>query len=83
MRKDDARAHEIMLCIQTGKTMSDINRMRFTQPEFYMKTRAEMLGLFGEMEDSLDPPGRWAARGGSSQQHPARASAQPFSAIDR
>ncbi len=54
MRKDDARAHEIMLCIQTGKTMSDTNRMRFTQPEFYMKTRAEMLTLFGEMEDSLD-----------------------------
>jgi DNA polymerase-3 subunit alpha len=54
MRKSDARAHEIMLCIQTGKTMSDPNRMRFTQPEFYVKTRDEMLKLFGEMEDSLD-----------------------------
>jgi len=54
MRKSDARAHEILLCIQTGKTMSDPQRMRFTQPEFYLKTRDEMLRMFGELEDSLD-----------------------------
>src|SRR5215469_1323316 len=54
MRKDDARAHEILLCIQTGKTMSDPQRMRFQQPEFYLKTREEMMALFGELEDSLD-----------------------------
>jgi len=54
MRKDDARAHEILLCIQTGKTMSDPNRMRFTRPEFYLKTRDEMLAMFGEMEEALD-----------------------------
>src|SRR5579863_1012334 len=54
MRKTDARAHEILLCIQTGKTMSDPQRMRFTQPEFYLKSRDEMLALFGELEDALD-----------------------------
>jgi DNA polymerase-3 subunit alpha len=54
MRKEDARAHEILLCIQTGKTMSDPQRMRFTQPEFYLKTRDEMLRMFGELEESLD-----------------------------
>ncbi len=57
MRKTDARAHEILLCIQTGKTMSDPQRMRFTQPEFYLKTRDEMLAQFGqspEIEASLD-----------------------------
>jgi DNA polymerase III subunit alpha len=54
MRKGDARAHEILLCIQTGKTMSDPQRMRFTQPEFYLKSRDEMLKLFGEVEDALD-----------------------------
>jgi len=54
MRKNDARAHEILLCIQTGKTMSDPQRMRFTQPEFYLKTRDEMLRLFGDLEDALD-----------------------------
>src|SRR5579864_237930 len=54
LRQDDARAHEILLCIQTGKTMSDPNRMRFTQPEFYLKTRQEMLELFGEVEHAVD-----------------------------
>ncbi len=54
MRKEDARAHEILLCIQTGKTMSDPQRMRFSQPEFYLKTRDEMLPMFGELEEALD-----------------------------
>ncbi len=54
LQKDDARAHEILLCIQTGKTMSDPQRMRFTQETFYLKTREEMLALFGEVEDALD-----------------------------
>jgi DNA polymerase III subunit alpha len=62
MRKEDARAHEIMLCIQTGKTMSDPDRMRFTQPEFYLKTRDEMLAMFGELEDSLNRPWEIAQR---------------------
>jgi DNA polymerase-3 subunit alpha len=43
-----------MLCIQTGKTMSDANRMRFEQPAFYLKTREEMMALFGEVEEALD-----------------------------
>jgi DNA polymerase-3 subunit alpha len=54
LRQDDARAHEVMLCIQTGKTMSDPNRMRFEQPAFYLKSREEMMALFGEVEDALD-----------------------------
>src|SRR5579872_6135612 len=62
MRKDDARAHEIMLCIQTGKTMSDANRMRFQFPEFYLKSRDEMAALFGEFENALDMPWEIAQR---------------------
>ena len=54
LRFDDARAHEIMLCIQTGKTISDPNRMRFEQEAFYIKTRDEMMTLFGEVEHALD-----------------------------
>jgi DNA polymerase-3 subunit alpha len=54
LRKTDARAHEILLCIQTGKTMSDLNRMRFEQESFYLKTREEMMALFGEVEHALD-----------------------------
>ena len=42
LHRDDAKAHEVLLCIQTGKTMSDTNRMRFQQPEFYLKSGAEM-----------------------------------------
>ncbi|HML17304.1 MAG TPA: DNA polymerase III subunit alpha [Bryobacteraceae bacterium] len=54
LRRDDARAHEILLCIQTGKTMSDPNRMRFEQDAFYLKSRDEMMALFGEVEHALD-----------------------------
>ena len=54
LRREDARAHEILLCIQTGKTMSDPNRMRWNTPDFYLKSRDEMMALFGELEDALD-----------------------------
>ena len=54
LRREDARAHEILLCIQTGKGMSDPTRMRWGAPEFYLKSREEMMELFGELEDALD-----------------------------
>ncbi|MGA2270852.1 MAG: DNA polymerase III subunit alpha [Bryobacteraceae bacterium] len=54
LRREDARAHEILLCIQTGKGMSDSTRMRWGQPEFYVKSRQEMMELFGELEDAVD-----------------------------
>jgi DNA polymerase III subunit alpha len=54
LRRDDARAHEILLCIQTAKTVNDPNRMRWTNPDFYLKSRAEMMQLFGDFEDALD-----------------------------
>ena len=54
LRKEDARAHEILLCVQTGKNMSDPTRMRWANPDFYVKSRAEMMELFGELEDALD-----------------------------
>src|SRR5437868_2717554 len=54
LTRDDVRAHEILLCIQTGKTMSDANRMRFATPDFYVKSRPEMMARFGEVEDALD-----------------------------
>ncbi len=62
LRKDDARAHEILMCIQTGKTMSDPNRMRFDHPEFYLKTKEEMLALFGELPEAVDRPWEIAQR---------------------
>jgi DNA polymerase III subunit alpha len=43
----DARAQEVLVCIQTGKTMSDTNRMKFRTNEFYFKTYEEMFAVFG------------------------------------
>ncbi len=54
LRESDARAHEILLCIQTGKSMSDLNRMRFEKNAFYLKTREQMMALFGDVEHALD-----------------------------
>jgi DNA polymerase-3 subunit alpha len=42
----DARAQEVLVCIQTGKTMSDTNRMKFRTNEFYFKTYDEMAAVF-------------------------------------
>jgi DNA polymerase-3 subunit alpha len=50
----DAKAQEVLLCIQTGKTMSDPNRMRFATDQFYFKTADEMAQVFGELPDALD-----------------------------
>src|SRR5580700_11036655 len=62
LRRDDARAHEILMCIQTGKTMSDPNRMHWDHPEFYLKSRDEMMLMFGELEDALNRPWEIAQR---------------------
>ena len=62
LRKEDARAHEILMCIQTGKTMSDPNRMHWDHPDFYLKSRDEMMALFGELEDAVNRPWEIAQR---------------------
>jgi DNA polymerase-3 subunit alpha len=54
LSRSDARAHEILLCIQTGKTMSDESRMRFKVPEFYIKSREEMLAVLRDFPEALD-----------------------------
>ncbi|MBT1076856.1 DNA polymerase III subunit alpha [Geobacter grbiciae] len=46
LNREDARAHEVLLCIQTGKTMNDSARMRFSTDEFYVKTPEEMAAAF-------------------------------------
>jgi DNA polymerase-3 subunit alpha len=62
LRREDARAHEILMCIQTGKTMSDPSRMHWDHPEFYLKSRDEMLALFGELEEAVNQPWEIAQR---------------------
>ncbi len=50
----DARAQEVLMCIQTGKTMSDAQRMRFATDQFYFKTAEEMAQVFGELPEALE-----------------------------
>ncbi|MGH9198901.1 MAG: PHP domain-containing protein, partial [Acidimicrobiia bacterium] len=44
--KDDAAAHDILLCIQTGRELADTDRLRFDTDQFYLKSRDEMDGAF-------------------------------------
>ncbi len=46
LEKKDAHVHDVLLCIQTGKTISDVDRMKFPSEEFYFKSTKEMINLF-------------------------------------
>lgn len=46
LNREDARAHEVLLCIQTGKNINDPKRMRFSAEEFYVKSPEEMAAAF-------------------------------------
>ena len=52
--KEDAEAHAALLCVQTGATLDDPNRFKFDADEFYLKTAAEMRGLFVEYPEACD-----------------------------
>jgi len=53
LAREDALAHEVLLCIQTGKTMDDPKRMRFPNDEFYVKSPQEMIQLFPEQPEAI------------------------------
>ncbi|MBR5244423.1 MAG: DNA polymerase III subunit alpha, partial [Clostridia bacterium] len=53
LRKEDSEMHDVLLCIQTGKTLEDENRMRFSGTEFYVKSGDEMAELFPEAPEAL------------------------------
>ena len=54
LRKEDAEAHDILLCIQTGKTVDDENRMRYEPQNFYLRSEEEMATLFEGYEGALE-----------------------------
>ncbi len=54
VRQEDARYHDILLCIQTGKRVDDPNRMRMSDDSYYLKSRQEMERLFHEVPEALD-----------------------------
>ncbi len=53
LHHEDAHAQEVLLCIQTGKTMGDSNRMKFATDQFYFKSAAEMARVFAELPEAL------------------------------
>src|SRR3989337_1215153 len=53
LKRENARAHEILLCIQTGSNINDPHRLRFSTDEFYMKSPEEMHRAFAEIPDAL------------------------------
>ena len=52
--KEDAKAHEILLCVQTLKTIDDEDRMKFEGEEFYLKSPEEMYAIFKGHEIALE-----------------------------
>ena len=54
LRKEDAEAHDVLLCIQTGKTIDDENRMRYEPRNFYLRSEEEMRALFEGYEGALE-----------------------------
>lgn len=53
LNREDARAHEVLLCIQTGKTMEDPTHMKFSVDEFYVKSPEEMARAFSYAPEAI------------------------------
>ncbi len=64
LERDFAKAHEVLMCLQTQTTLDDPNRFRPTTDEFYFKSGAEMVELFKDLPDAVENTARIAARCG-------------------
>ncbi len=53
LRQGDYQPHDILLCIGTGKTVNDAQRLRYTGDQFFLKTAEQMAGVFSGHEDAL------------------------------
>ena len=54
LRREDATMQDVLLCIQTGKTVDDPNRMKFQGEEFYLKSEEELRALFPGQEEAFE-----------------------------
>lgn len=54
LTRDDSKAHEVLLCIQTGKTMQDADRMKLSLDTFYFKSPDEMKEQFKEVPEAIE-----------------------------
>ena len=62
LRREDAKMQDVLLCIQTGKTVDDPNRMKFQGEEFYLKGEEELRALFPGLDDAFENTCRIAER---------------------
>ena len=62
LRKEDAKMQDVLLCIQTGKTVDEPNRMKFATEEFYLKSEEELRSLFPGCEEAFENTGKIADR---------------------
>lgn len=60
IRREDAHYQDVLMCIQTGKTLDDPNRMRFETQELYLKSEEEMRALFPDLPEACDVTGEIA-----------------------
>ena len=54
LTRDDSYAQDVLMCIQTGKTVEDTDRMRFETTEFFLKSEKDMRSLFPEYPEAAD-----------------------------
>lgn len=54
LEKQDSKAHDVLLCIQTGKTVDEENRLKFPTDEFYLKNPYEMSELFSYIPEAIE-----------------------------
>ena len=60
VRQEDAFAQDVLMCIQTGATVDDDNRMRFSNDQFYLKSESEMRRIFANIPEACDNTARIA-----------------------
>ncbi len=54
MKQSYAKAHDVLLCIQTGKLLTDENRMRFSTDQVYFRSPQEMEKLFQDIPEAIE-----------------------------
>ena len=62
LRREDAKMQDVLLCVQTGKTVDDPNRMKFLTEEFYLKSEEELRQLFPNCDEAFENTAKIAER---------------------
>jgi DNA polymerase-3 subunit alpha len=62
LNQEDAQIQDVLICIQTGKKLTDTDRLRFSSDQFYLKSSAEMKELFAAYPEAIENTRRIAAR---------------------